>query len=469
MIKKNNSVIIVLISTCFVYYWLARGKHSVPHTTSSKIAVHHSRSTDLGTAEIIERTPQKESSVIFNDPSVSAKWDLKKTDAEKAWKVSQGSRSIVIAIIDTGCDIKHEDLVHNIWTNSGESGLDSKGRDKATNGIDDDGNGFIDDVHGWNFVSNNNNLTDSHGHGTHVAGIIGAEGGNNKGIIGIAPKVSMMILKYYDLKTPTDNLKNTILAIKYAVKMKANIINYSGGGIEYSEDEKKAILEAQNQGILFVGAAGNEHTNSDKNKYFPADYGLANIISVTAIDPNTQVLPSSNYGVETVHLAAPGQAIYSTLPNNTYGPLTGTSQATAFVAGAAAVVMAYKGNFSYEDTKKYLLATGDGEETLVNKTKTARKLNLYKALTMLDSGIGVTGIQAANITNETPVFSPDSRLFVNKGGGDGSSERTPSSGAGPSGGSPSSSSLSTSNISSFGKSLLDAVQKQSNENKNPKK
>lgn len=448
--KKNNSIIMFLICLCFVYFFSSMKNHK--NTSSQQPnGKSQARIQDLGTIGVIERIPQKESSVIFNDPAISAKWDLKTTDAEKAWQVSQGSRKIIVAIIDTGCDIKHEDLANNIWINEGETGKDAKGKDKATNGVDDDDNGFVDDVHGWNFVSKNNNLSDSHGHGTHIAGIIGAEGGNDKGVSGIAPKVSMMILKYYDPKTPADNLNNTILSIKYAIKMKANIINYSGGGLEYSDAEKKAIQEAQNQGILFVGAAGNEHSNSDKNKYFPADYGLANIISVTAIDPNTRILSSSNYGVETVHLAAPGQRIYSTLPNNSYGEMTGTSQATAFVAGAAAVVMAFKGNFTYEDTKKYLLATGDGEETLINKTKTARKLNLYKALTMLDSGIGVTGIQAANITNETPLFSPESKLF-NKGGDENS--RTPSSG---------------SSISIFGKSLLDAVEKQPGENKNSKK
>jgi len=457
--KKNNYVIMLLVCTCFVYFLATMKSSLLPHNTHHSTHQSQGRFLELGSSKIIERTPQKESSVIFNDPAMNAKWDLKKIGAEKAWQVSQGSRGIVVAIIDTGCDTKHEDLANNIWYNPGEKGLDAKGKDKATNGIDDDGNGYIDDVHGWNFVSNNNNLTDSHGHGTHVAGIIGAEAGNDKGIIGIAPKVSMMIIKYYDLKTPADNLKNTILSIKYAVKMKANIINYSGGGIEYSEEEKKAIQEAQNQGILFVGAAGNEHSNSDKNKYFPADYGLSNIISVTAIDPNTQVLPSSNYGIETVHLAAPGQAIYSTLPNNTYGPLTGTSQATAFVAGAAAVVMAYKGNFTYEDTKKYLLATGDGEESLINKTKTSRKLNLYNALTMLDVGIGITGIQAANISNDTPVFSHETQLYK----GEDSKSRNPSGVNG------SSDDFNSSPISIFGKSLLEAVEKQPRNDKKPKK
>lgn len=343
---------------------------------------------------------EDEPSALFNDPAINQAWGLKKSDAARAWSVTKGSRDIVVAVIDTGIDIKHEDIKNNLWKNPGETGLDSKGRDKATNGIDDDGNGFVDDVYGWNFVSANNRLDDNHGHGTHIAGIIGAEAGNNKGITGIAPEVSLMILKYYDPKVPaTDNLRNTVQSIKYAVSMGAHIINYSGGGTEFSIEEHDAIAEAQRKGILFVAAAGNERSNSDQHRYYPADYALDNIISVTAIDPSTEVLASSNYGVETVHIAAPGQNILSCLPGNAYGYMTGTSQATAFVSGAAALVMAHKQNFSATDAKKYILATGDAVTQLASKTRTSRKLNLYKALTILDSGVSSSGGVALNPQN----------------------------------------------------------------------
>src|SRR5690606_23680000 len=133
-------------------------------------------------------------------------------------------------------------LTKNLWVNPGETGLDRFGRDKATNGVDDDGNGFVDDVHGWNFVNNNNDLRDDHGHGTHIAGIIGAEGGNGIGISGVSPKVSLMCLKYYDAKgSDVNNLINTVKAIDYAVNMNCDIINYSGGGVAPSADEKAAI------------------------------------------------------------------------------------------------------------------------------------------------------------------------------------------------------------------------------------
>jgi subtilisin family serine protease len=395
------------------------------------------------TSNITSKTDKvvDEPSALFNDPAISQAWGLKKSDAARAWSVTKGSKDVIVAVIDTGVDEHHEDLVHNLWVNPGESGKDSLGRDKASNGVDDDGNGFVDDVHGWNFVANNNKLDDNHGHGTHIACIIGAEAGNGKGISGISPEVSLMVLKYYDPKVPNnDNLKNTVQAIKYAVKMGANIINYSGGGTEYAQEEHDAIVEAEKKGILFVAAAGNERSNSDQHHYYPADYHLKNIISVTAIDPATQVLSSSNYGVETVDIAAPGQNILSCLPGSNYGYMTGTSQATAFVSGAAALVIADKHDFKAEDVKKYILATGDAQSQLVSKTRTARQLNLYKALTILDSGVSASGLTATN-TNDIKIYSDPSEK----------KNRPSSEGSDP----------ATTAISSFGHSLIDAINAES--------
>lgn len=374
------------------------------------------RPLDLGTTHSKINETKEEARVALNDPNISQAWGFKNSEAAKALQISKGSQRIVVAVIDTGADTNHEDLMANYWKNEGEIGvvenatckalpepvaLAKKECNKALNGKDDDGNGFIDDVHGWNFVAKNNDLTDNHGHGTHIAGIIGAQAGNGKGIAGISPDVSLMILKYFDPKVPnTDNLKNTVDSIRYAIKMKANIINYSGGGTEFSADEKAAIEEARQAGILFVAAAGNERSNSDHHKYYPADYGLSNIISVTAIDPKTEVLPSSNYGVETVDLAAPGQNILSTLPGSAYGYMTGTSQATAFVTGAAVLVMAHHPDFKVDQVKKYVLSTGDSNPSLLAKTRTARRLNLYKALTMLDAGVSASGVAAVNSNND---------------------------------------------------------------------
>lgn len=387
-------------------------------------------------SEIISKTDKvsDEPSALFNDPAINQAWGLKKSDAARAWTVTHGKKEIVVAVIDTGADLNHEDLKNNLWVNKGEVGLDSKGANKSTNGKDDDENGCVDDVHGCNFITNTGDLTDNHGHGTHISGIIGAEAGNGKGISGIAPQVSLMILKYFDPKVANaDNLKNTIRAIQYAIKNGANIINYSGGGTEYSSDEYQAVKEAEVRGILFVAAAGNERSNSDQFHYYPADYKLTNIISVTALDPSLEVLASSNYGIETVDIAAPGQNILSTIPGNNYGFMTGTSQATAFVSGAAALVMSSKPDFKYTDVKKHILSTGDAFTNLASKTKTSRKLNLYKALTVLDQGVAVSGITSKDDSFKTKPNESENG--------------------------------SASNVTQFGKNLLDAIDKG---NTNPK-
>lgn len=362
------------------------------------------RQTDLGKVTPSTKSPNKEVDLILNDPAISKVWGLGLTDAQKAWRVSQGSRDVIVAIIDTGVDEKHPDLANNLWVNKGETGKDKNGKDRSNNQIDDDGNGFIDDVHGWNFVANNNNLSDSHGHGTHIAGIIGAEGGNGIGISGVSPKASMMILKYYDPhSSESNNLLNTVRAIQYAVKMGANIINYSGGGLAPSAEERAAIEEADRKGILFVAAAGNERSDSDVKKYYPADYGLKNIISVTAIDKKKEVLPSSNWGKETVQIAAPGNAVYSTLPGGRYGEMTGTSQATAYVTGAAALLMANNSELRVADRAiKYITQTGDIDDHLEGKTQFSRRLNIYKALAIQDLDQTFNGVKAGNLAQFKP-------------------------------------------------------------------
>ncbi len=397
-----------------------------PSPTPSSVS--HDREAVLNEAKKAKKHDEKNATVILNDPFMQNKWGLERTSAAKAWEITKGSKDIVVAVIDTGIDVNHADISDNLWKNPGETGvvendfckkqrnpLSLKECDKSRNDVDDDGNGYKDDVYGWNFVYNDNKLTDNHGHGTHIAGIIAANGmhnGRNTGVSGVAPNVSVMILKYYDPKASnSNNLKNTVNAIRYAIKMKAQIINYSGGGTDYSAEEYAAVKEAERAGILFIAAAGNERSNSDEagKHYYPADYGLSNIISVTAVNKEeTKVLPSSNYGVRTVDLAAPGENIYSTLPNQGYGFMTGTSQATAFVTGVAALIMSHNRDFSSADVKKYILRTGDEYATLLSKTGTAKLLNSFKALASLDIGVGLTGVVASNTAKiGTRTFSSD--------------------------------------------------------------
>ena len=179
----------------------------------------------------------------------------------KAWDLNnnKGSKSIVVAVIDTGIDPNHKDLKDNLW------------RKKGT------------DEYGWDFVTNKKNPEDKHGHGTHVAGIVAASGKARAGAAGVAPNVSIMAVRYYsDSASGAQNLANTVKAINYAVDNGANIINYSGGGAEFSAAEMKAIQRAEAKGILFIAAAGNEYQNTDEagNSYYPAAYGLSNIVAV---------------------------------------------------------------------------------------------------------------------------------------------------------------------------------------------
>jgi subtilisin family serine protease len=350
--------------------------------------------------------------LIKNDPALKQKWDFDLTKTLDAWQKFglQESSKLTVCVIDTGIDINHADLRNNLAINEGEACKQKDGSfrycEKSKNGIDDDGNGFVDDVYGYDFVSNSGIVTDNHGHGSHIAGIIAAEHGNGVGISGIAPKVKIIVAKYFDPKsTGTNNLLNTVRAIRYCTARGADIINYSGGGLEPSEIEKRAIADAKDANgrpILFIAAAGNEHSNSDIKKYYPAAYELPNIISVTAIDRENNVLSTSNYGIETVDVAAPGKNIYSTVPGG-YDYMTGTSQATAIVTGAAALVKSKFPDYSATEIIRILTESGDFKPgKLSGKTSRQKSLNIYRALAIIGDGVNVVGSKPMNTVNIPP-------------------------------------------------------------------
>ncbi len=319
---------------------------------------------------------------VTEDPTLAFNWGLERIHAQEAWTQPRIKNDIVIAIIDTGVDIHHPDLQSRIWRNSGELGLDEDGLSRATNGKDDDDNGFVDDVYGWNFVNDSPEIMDDHGHGTHIAGIIAAERGYANAMVGVAPNVSLMILKYYDShNSGTENLNYTVRAIRYAIRMGANIINYSGGGILRNAEEENMLRWAAEAGVLVVAAAGNEGTNSDFFHFYPANYKLPNIISVTATDKNGDLLKGSNFGKATVHLGAPGKNIYSTLPGGNYGYMSGTSQATAFVSGVAALLIgAYPSLNRPEKIIAKLLEGGKHSPGLYGKSRSGKELDAQGAL-----------------------------------------------------------------------------------------
>ena len=266
---------------------------------------------------------------IPNDPGFSGQWHLDKIDAPRAWDIENTSPTILIAMIDSGVDYTHPDLDENIWTNSG---------DVPGDGLDNDGNGWVDDTLGWNFVGSqvctldamgdcdcpqddpnipdiqgNNDPMDDFGHGTHVAGIAAAEGNNGIGMTGVSWRSLIIPLKIID-RNGCGSVVDEIQAIQYAIDMNADIINASFGGEGMSRAERDAIAVAQSAGILFVAAAGNDGVNIDHAPVFPAAYDLPNLISVSASTEGDGLADFSNFGPKRVDLAAPGECVLSTTP-----------------------------------------------------------------------------------------------------------------------------------------------------------
>jgi len=302
-------------------------------------------------------------------------------DAIKAWEVSRGSRDVLVAVIDTGVDYSHNDLENNYWSNPGEVGRDSAGRDKKSNGIDDDGNGYIDDWRGWNFVSNTNDPMDDHSvrHGTHCAGTIGAEGNNNLGVTGVNWHVSIVGLKFIGaggFGTVADAVK----AIEYATLIGVDITSNSWGGGDFSQTMYDAIEASAKKGILFVAAAGNMSSDTDEYSHYPSSYDLDNIVAVAAVDRNDQLASFSNFGLQSVDIAAPGVDILSCSSNNEYALLSGTSMATPHVAGAAALIKSVYPEFNYQNILDRLYSGVDFQAQLKLKVGTSGRLNIANSI-----------------------------------------------------------------------------------------
>ena len=321
-----------------------------------------------------------------NDPSYSQLWGLNNTgqdggtpdadiDAPEAWDIQKGDPNLVIGVIDTGVDYDHPDLSANIWTNPGEIAGDR---------IDNDRNGYIDDVRGWDFADNDNNPMDVDGHGTHVAGTIAGKGNNGVGVTGVAWNAKIMPLKFLDDRGDGFT-SNAILAINYATAKGVKLTNNSWGGGGHSQALYDAINTAGQQGALFIAAAGNDGTNNDITPAYPASYDLANIISVASTTRTDGLSSFSNYGATTVDLGAPGSSIYSTLPNSSYGTKSGTSMASPHVTGAAALLWSQNPTWTAQQVKNKLMQTTDPISALSGKTVTGGRLNINNALASSDT------------------------------------------------------------------------------------
>jgi subtilisin family serine protease len=277
-------------------------------------------------------------------------------------------------VVDTGIDASHPDLAPNVWTNPGESG---GGRE--TNGRDDDGNGRIDDVHGWDFVQSDAQPQDGNGHGTHVAGTIAARGNDATGVAGVSWSAALMPLRVLG-DDGSGYVSDAVSAYSYAARNGARVVNASLGGDSFSRAERDAIAAAPN--TLFVVAAGNDSSNDDVTPAYPCDYDLANVICVAASDRDDTLASFSNYGATNVDLAAPGVDIASAWPGGRYAWLDGTSMATPHVTGAAALLIAHDAGLSVAGLRTALLSSADPVPALAGRVETGGRLDVAAALSV---------------------------------------------------------------------------------------
>jgi subtilisin family serine protease len=296
--------------------------------------------------------------------------------AMQAWATTKGSDQVVVAVLDSGVDYTHPDLANNIWSRPQII--------KPYQDTDLTDEGPLDDIHGFNVAEGTGNPMDDNGHGTHCAGIIGAEGGNEMGIAGVNWTVKIMAVKFMDADGAAMT-SDAIAAINYVINRKragvnVRVISASWGSMVKSRALEDVIRKAGDEGILFVAAAGNDGSDNDLKPHFPASYDLTNVISVAAVNRNDELTAFSNYGARSVQIAAPGEAIMSTWLDHGFEEKKGTSMATPFVSGVAALVLSTNPGISIEELRTRLLNSVDQLPSLKGKVSTGGRINAAKAV-----------------------------------------------------------------------------------------
>lgn len=330
---------------------------------------------------------------IPNDTNYSAQYASSFMSLPAAWDKTTGSSDRIALVIDTGVLYTHPDLTANMWSNP---------RETPGDGIDNDGNGYVDDVHGINAILNTGNPLDDNGHGTHCAGILGGRGNNGQGVAGVAWNTKIVAAKFLS-SSGSGSLSNAVKAINYGTALRKaghNIVvsNNSWGGGSYSATLAAAIAAAGDAGILFVAAAGNAASNNDTSPAYPASYSSSNVIAVASTTSSGTLSSFSNYGATSVHIAAPGSSIISTYLNNNYAYLSGTSMAAPQVSGVALLAQSVCGNLlTHQQVKNAILSTGQQYASLVGKVSTSSIVNADAA---------VAAAQALCPSTPTPTRTP---------------------------------------------------------------
>ncbi|MDD1776168.1 MAG: S8 family serine peptidase [Candidatus Methanomethylicus sp.] len=359
------------------------------------------------------------SRTLPNDPDFSDLWGLDNNgqtggtpdadiDAPEAWNISRGNSQTVVAVIDSGVDYYHLDLIMNMWINQGEI---------PGNRIDDDHNGYVDDIYGIDAANNDSNPMDDNSHGTHCAGIIGASGNNSLGVVGVNWNVKIMALKFLGV-SGSGYTSGAISCIAYAIKMKTDygvnvrVLSCSWGGGSYDPALLEALKDAQSHDILVVCAAGNNGSNNDVTPFYPSSYRISNILSVAATDNTDSLAWYSNYGLNEVDVTAPGSSILSTTPNNKYDLKSGTSMATPYVAGLAVLLLSQNQSYSYDQLATKIMATSDRIAGLVGKVTTGGRINAFSALNETDASMHMMLISPLQSTGLPPTYHPGSQQTI---------------------------------------------------------
>lgn len=281
-----------------------------------------------------------------------------------------GSHDVIVGVVDTGIDLKHPELLPNLFVNRAEI---------PGNRVDDDRNGYVDDVMGWNSITGTGKSQDDHGHGTHCAGTIGAVGNNKEGVTGVVWNVRLLPLKFLN-SNGFGTTEDAIEAIAYGRKMGVHILNNSWGGDTYSRGLEEEIERARDAGILFVVAAGNEASDNDRTPRYPASYTVSNMLTVAATDNQDQLAGFSNYGGNSVHVAAPGLHIMSTTSGRSYDNMSGTSMAAPHVAGAAALLKSVRPEWGVSEIRERLIRSSEPVPSLRRKVLARGRIHVARAL-----------------------------------------------------------------------------------------
>ncbi|MBX7230681.1 MAG: S8 family serine peptidase [Bdellovibrionales bacterium] len=362
-------------------------------------------------------------SELPNDPELGKLWGLINTgqksvgdmgeieskpgidiDVQRAWQLETGNRDVVVASIDTGVDYSLPDLAENMWVNEVEkNGLPN---------VDDDGNGVLDDVYGFNAIKNNGDTKDDHGHGSHTSGTIAARGNDGLGLVGVAWNTRVMSVKFLSA-SGSGTLADAIKAIDYTTQMKVTMTTNSWSGGNFSQELYDSIKRARDAGILFVAAAGNDSADNDSTPGYPASYDLDNIISVAAIDSRGELAEFSSYGKTSVDVAAPGVNVLSTTPNGLVS-WSGTSMATPHVTGVAVLLKSAFPEMTYSDIKARIIKTARPLSSLRGKMVSSGLVNAYYALTDTPAPLDPEDpINWQKVTAEASTPHPYANLYKN--------------------------------------------------------